>query len=285
MNRRSALVNVMVKAAEKAARGLKRDFGEVEQLQVSRKGPGDFVSAADLKSESTLREELSKARPEYGFVMEESGHTAGDGRHFWIVDPLDGTTNFLHGLPHFAISIGLQRDREIIAGVIYDPVKDEMFWGEKGVGAFLNDRRLRVSARRKLDEALIATGIPFLGHGDHEAYIAELGRVIAATAGVRRLGAAALDLAYVAAGRYDGFWETGLSSWDVAAGIVIVREAGGYVSEIDGGMNMLESGSMIAANDHLHRPLSDLLAGRKRPAAGARITSRPPLPDTPRRED
>ena len=179
MNRRSALINVMVKAAEKAARGLKRDFGEVEQLQVSRKGPSDFVSAADLKAERLLRDELGKARPGFGFLLEEGGAIPGDGRHVWIVDPLDGTTNFLHGLPHFAISIGLSRDREIIAGVIFDPIKDEMFWAEKGLGAYLNERRLRVSARRNLDEALIATGIPFQGHGDHETFTAELSRVMA----------------------------------------------------------------------------------------------------------
>src|SRR5216683_2430245 len=205
---RSPLINVMTSAALKAARGLLRDFGEVEQLQVSIKGPGDFVSQADLKAEKTLRAELEKARPGFAFLMEESGASgAGDGHHRWIVDPLDGTTNFLHGIPHFAISIGLERDGEIVAGLVYEPVRDEMFWAEKGAGAYLNDRRLRVSARRQLAEALVGTGIPFGERGDHPAYVASLAAVAAATSGVRRLGAAALDLAYVAAGRFDGFWE------------------------------------------------------------------------------
>ncbi len=257
---RSATINVMAAAARKAARGLIRDFGEVEQLQVSVKGPGDFVSAADIKAEKLLRAELGKARPGYGFLMEESGSEAGSDRHHrWIVDPLDGTTNFLHGVPHFAISIGLERDGEIIAGVIYEPVRDEMFWAEKGAGAFHNDRRLRVSARRHLAEALIGTGIPFLGRGDHARYLATLNAVMAATSGVRRLGVASLDLAYVAAGRFEGFWEFGLKPWDIAAGILIVREAGGYISDPSGGQGMLASGDVIAANDHLHPALVLLL--------------------------
>lgn len=249
----------MVKAAQKAAKGLVRDFGEVEQLQVSRKGPGDFVSNADHKAEKAIRQELEKARPEYGFLMEESPEKLGDGRHRWIVDPLDGTTNFLHGLPHFAISIGLERDDEIVAGVIYDPIKDELFWAEKGAGAYLNDRRLRVSARRDLTQSVIATGIPFMGRGDVPAYLAMLETVMANTAGVRRFGAAALDLAYVAAGRYDGFFELNLHPWDVAAGLVIVREAGGYVSTVAGRQDILSSGSVLACNDSLHVPLGNLL--------------------------
>jgi myo-inositol-1(or 4)-monophosphatase len=265
---RSATINVMANAALKAARGLIRDFGEVEQLQVSIKGPGEFVSAADLKAEKVLRTELAKARPGYGFLMEESGAEAGSDRHHrWIVDPLDGTTNFLHGIPHFAISIALERDGDIIAGLIYEPVRDEMFWGEKGGGAFLNDRRLRVSARRQLGEALIGTGIPFVGRGDHGAYLATLGAVMAATSGVRRLGVASLDLAYVAAGRLDGFWEFGLSPWDIAAGIVLVREAGGYVTDMASGGNMLGTGDVLAANDHLHQPLARLLDLSGKPQA------------------
>ncbi len=258
---RSPAINVMVKAAQKAARTLVRDFGEVEQLQVSRKGPADFVSSADLRAERSIREELAKARPSYGFLMEESGATEGDGRHRWIVDPLDGTTNFLHGIPQFAISIALERDGELVAGVIYDPIKDELFWAEKGGGAFLNDRRLRVSARRDMAQAVIGTGLPFLARGDHEAYLPLLAAVMAQTAGVRRLGAAALDLAYVAAGRFEGFFEFGLNPWDMAAGIVLVREAGGYVSEVTGGHAMMESGSILAANDHLHLALGTLLKG------------------------
>jgi myo-inositol-1(or 4)-monophosphatase len=267
---RSALINVMASAALKAARGLIRDFGEVEQLQVSVKGPGEFVSAADLKAEKMLRAELTKARPGYGLLMEEGGETAGsDGRHRWIVDPLDGTTNFLHGIPHWAISIALERDGEVVAGVVYEPLRDEMFWAEKGAGAFVNDRRLRVSARRQLAEAVIATGIPFRERGDHAAYLATLAPVMAAASGVRRFGSAALDLAYVAAGRYDGFWEYGLSLWDIAAGILLVREAGGYVTDLAGGHRMHETGDVLAANDHLHLPLGRLLkeATRRRAAS------------------
>jgi myo-inositol-1(or 4)-monophosphatase len=264
----SAVLNVMIKAAHRAGRALKRDLGEVEKLQVSLKGPGNFVTAADRRAEEIVREELSKARPGYGFLGEEGGARAGsDKTHRWIVDPLDGTTNFLHGIPHFAISIALERDGDIIAGLIYEPVRDEMFWGEKGGGAFLNDRRLRVSARRQLGEALIGTGIPFVGRGDHGTYLATLGAVMAATSGVRRLGVASLDLAYVAAGRLDGFWEFGLSPWDIAAGIVLVREAGGYVTDIAGGGSMLGSGDVLAANDHLHQPLARLLDQSRKPQA------------------
>ena len=268
MATQSALITVMSRAARRAARGLLRDFGEVEQLQVSRKGPADFVSNADLKAERTLREELEKARPEFGFLMEESGATkAGDGRHRWIVDPLDGTTNFLHGVPHFAVSVAAERDGELIAGVVYEPLRDETFWAENGAGAHLNDRRLRVSARQHLRDALIATGIPFLGHGDaaaHQRYLGELGAVMGAVAGIRRWGTASLDLAYVAAGRFDGFWEHRLGPWDMAAGIVLVREAGGFVTDLEQGPNMLKTGGILAANDHLHGPLAELLrkAGR-----------------------
>ena len=266
---RSAIINVMGGAALKAARGLIRDFGEVEQLQVSVKGPGDFVTTADLRAEKTLRTELSKARPGYGLLLEEGGGEPGtDGRHRWIVDPLDGTTNFLHGIPHFAISIALERDGEIVAGVIYEPVRDEMFWAEKGAGAYLNDRRLRVSGRRQLSDALIGTGMPFAGRGDREGYLATLGAVMPVTAGVRRAGAAALDLAYVAAGRLDGFWEFGLQAWDIAAGIILVREAGGYITDLAGGHGMIETGDVLAANAHLHLPLAQLLKkSAKSPAA------------------
>ena len=257
---RSATINVMAGAALKAARGLIRDFGEVEQLQVSMKGPADFVSSADFKAEKTIRTELAKARPGFGFLMEESGSSPGsDGKHRWIVDPLDGTLNFLHGIPHFCISIGLEREGEIVAGVVYEPTRDEMFWAEKGNGAYLNDRRLRVSARRGLGDAVIGTGIPFRERGDHKTYLATLAAVMNATAGVRRPGAAALDLAYVAAGRFDGYWEFGLSPWDLAAGILLVREAGGYVSDLSGGHDMLTSGDVLAANDHLHLPLGALI--------------------------
>src|ERR1051325_1469335 len=250
----------MTGAALKAARGLVRDFGEVEQLQVSIKGPGEFVSTADLKAGRTLRNELHRARPGCGLLFEEGGEVAGgDPRHRWIVDPLDGTTNFLHGIPHFAISIALERDGEIIAGVVYEPTRDEMYWAEKGAGAYLNDRRLRVSARRQLAEAVVGTGMPFRERGNQPVYVAILGAVMAATSGVRRFGAAALDLAYVAAGRFDGFWEFGLQPWDVAAGMLLVREAGGFVSDLAGGQTMMTSGDVLAANDRLHLPLAALL--------------------------
>ena len=257
---RSPVINVMAAAALKAARGLIRDFGEVEQLQVSIKGPGDFVSAADLKAERTLKSELGRARPGYGMLFEEVGASEGsDKRHRWIVDPLDGTTNFLHGIPHFAISIALERDGEVVAGIVYEPTRDELFWAEKGAGAFLNDRRLRVSARRAMGDAVIGTGMPFRDRGDQETYLSTLASVMPATAGVRRMGAAALDFAYVAAGRLDGFWEFGLSPWDIAAGMLLVREAGGYVSDLSGGHRMMETGDVLAANDHLHLPLAALI--------------------------
>jgi myo-inositol-1(or 4)-monophosphatase len=253
---RSAILNVMVAAATKAARGLKRDFGEVENLQVSRKGPSDFVSAADHRAEDVIRTELQKARPAYGFLMEESGETKGDDpQHRWIVDPLDGTSNFLHGVPHFCISIALERQHRLSAGVIYNPITDELFTAERGSGAFLNDRRLRVAARSVLGDALVATGMPFRGRGDHDRYVKELQSVMPQVAGIRRFGAAALDLAYVAAGRFDGFWERDLSAWDLAAGIVIVREAGGYATDLGGRDAMLESGSILAGNEAIHRQL------------------------------
>ena len=259
----------MANAALKAARGLIRDFGEVEQLQVSIKGPGDFVTTADLRAERVLKAELLKARPGYGLLFEESGAAAGsDGRHRWIVDPLDGTVNFLHGVPHFSISIALERDGEIIAGVVYQPVSDEMFVAEKGAGAFVNDRRLRVSARRQLAEALIGTGLAGRLMAQQPAQIGALGAVMAAAGGVRHMGSAALDLAYVAAGRFDGFWQSGLSPWDIAAGILLVREAGGYVSDLAGGHDMLTTGDVVAANDHVHLPLAALIKEAARAAAG-----------------
>ncbi|NQU68973.1 MAG: inositol monophosphatase [Rhodospirillales bacterium] len=272
MSRASAVINVMEGAARKAARSLIRDFGEVEQLQVSRKGPGDFVSEADRKAEAILRAELEKARPDYGLMMEESAETIGnDPSRRWIVDPLDGTTNFLHGIPHFAISIGLEDEGEIVAGVIYDPLKDEMFWAEKGVGAYLNRRRLRVSARAQFADAIVATGIPFGNRPGKRSMLAILEPLMNQTAGVRRLGSAALDLAYVAAGRYDAFWEVGLSPWDVAAGIIIVREAGGFVSDAKGGNHMLGGGTIIAANGRLHAPMHKLIRDATT-AAGISVT-------------
>jgi myo-inositol-1(or 4)-monophosphatase len=252
----SALLNVMVKAARLAGRKLKRDFGEVENLQVSLKGPANFVTAADRKAEEILREELAKARPGYGFVGEESGrHEGSDQTHLWIVDPLDGTTNFLHGIPQFAISVALEREGSIVAGIIYNPATDEMFLAERGKGAFLKDKRLRVAGRRRLADSVIACGLPHLGRGDLELSRRELAAVQEKVAGLRRLGSAALDLAFIAAGRFDGYWERGLAVWDMAAGILLVREAGGFVTDLQGKDGMLANGDIIAGNEAIHRDL------------------------------
>lgn len=256
----TALINVMNNAARKASRLLMRDFGEVEQLQVSRKGPGDFVSEADRRTENILHEELHKARPGFGFLMEEGGAIEGENANErWIIDPIDGTTNFLHGMPHFAISIALEREGEIVAGVVYNPAADEMFQAEKGRGAWLADRRLRVAGRKHFDEAVIATGLPFVGKTGHARALKELHQVMSQTAGIRRMGSAALDLAWVAAGRYDAYWERGLKSWDIAAGLLLVREAGGYIAEIDGGKDVLTSGNIAAGNETMLAALMDKL--------------------------
>lgn len=258
-------MNVMMKAAEKAAKSLLRDFGEVENLQVSRKGPGDFVSAADLRSEKIIFEELKKARPDYGFLMEERGKGESTGKEDfrWIVDPLDGTTNFLHGIPHWNITIALEYKDEIIAGLIFDPVKNELFHAEKGAGAFLRNQRLRVSSRTNIQDAVLATGIPTQGGSAQPArqkFLNELQTVMQnQVSGVRRMGAAALDMAYVAAGRYEGYWESSINAWDVAAGTLIVREAGGFASPLHGEGSAVHSGSILAANSHLHAPLKKLL--------------------------
>jgi myo-inositol-1(or 4)-monophosphatase len=257
---RSANINVMDQAARKAARHLIRDFGEVEQLQVSIKGPGDFVSAADRKAEKILRDELARARPNFGFLLEESGEVPSKDGHRWIIDPLDGTSNFLHGIPHFALSIGLEWHGELIAGLVYDPIKDETFVAEKGAGAFLNERRLRVSRRSDLQRSMIGTGIPVLDWpGRAKGFAEQLDRVSDKVAGVRRLGTASLDLAYVAAGRFDGFWEYGLKPWDIAAGVIIVREAGGMISHLEGDQPWSEPGTLIAANTDIHPQLIRLL--------------------------
>ncbi|MEL6599827.1 MAG: inositol monophosphatase family protein [Pseudomonadota bacterium] len=250
MAQASANLNIMIKAARKAARSLIRDFGEVENLQVSMKGAGDFVSRADLKAEEIIRTELTEARPNYGWLAEESSEVAGaDPTRRWIVDPLDGTTNFLHGMPHWAISIALEHRKEIVAAVVFDPVKDEMFTAEKGAGAWLNDRRIRVSGRRDLIEMVFATGVPFANHGDLPATLQDMARLLPQCAGVRRWGAASLDLAYVAAGRYDGYWERSLNPWDIAGGLLLVKEAGGLTGPITPDTSALETGSVIAANE------------------------------------
>ena len=256
----SANLNVMMKAARLAGRSLVKDFREVENLQVSAKGPGDFVSKADIAAEAIIREELRTARPTYGWLAEEGGEEAGeDPTRRWIVDPLDGTTNFLHGLPHWAVSIALEHKGQVVAGVVFDAAKDEMFFAEKGQGAFMNDTRLRVSGRKKMIEGLFSTGLPFGGRSDLPETLRELARLMPVCSGVRRFGAAALDLAYVAAGRYDGYWERRLNAWDIAAGLLIVKEAGGLVEPLTPGNNMLEDGEIICANEAMFTQLAKIV--------------------------
>ncbi|OOY09759.1 inositol monophosphatase family protein [Thioclava sp. F36-7] len=256
----SANLNLMIKAARKAGRSLVKDFREVENLQVSSKGPGDFVSKADRESEKIIKDELRGARPSYGWIGEETGEEAGDDpTRRWIVDPLDGTTNFLHGLPHWAISIALEHKGEIIAAVVFDAAKDEMYFAEKGLGAFMNDTRLRVSGRHKMIESVFATGVPFGGKSTLPATLKDLAKLMPQCAGVRRWGAASLDLAYVAAGRYEGYWERGLNAWDVAAGMLLVKEAGGFVEAVREGRGVLESGSVIASNAEVFPALTKAL--------------------------
>lgn len=269
----SGVITVMERAARKAGSKLRRDFGEVEHLQVSRKGPADFVSRADKTAEASLLEDLQRARPDWGFLMEEGGAIEGAaGKPRWVVDPLDGTSNFLHAIPHFAISIAVQEPRpdgswgDIVAALVYQPVTDESWWAERGRGAWRQDQRLRVSARRDLSDALIATGIPYLGHGDFGQWSRIFGALAPEVAGIRRFGAASLDLAWVAAGRFDGFWESGLEPWDVAAGMLIVKEAGGFVSDFRGGERAIERQEILAANDALHSKLHKLVAGALRNA-------------------
>ncbi len=278
--RLSPALNVVVAAVQKAGRRLLRDFGEVEQLQVSAKAPGDFVSQADLRAEETLRAELHRARPQFAFLMEESGESgSADWEWRWVVDPLDGTSNFLHGIPHWAISVGVERRTadgkvEPVAGVVYNPASNELFWAEKGMGAFLNDKRLRVSGRREMKEALFATGIPFAPVKQKAEFSATLAKLMPQVAGIRRFGAAALDLAWLAAGRYDGFWELGLKPWDVAAGMVIVREAGGTVTDPAGAEPWPQDGAMalniVAGNATLHGKLREAVADGIAAAEAAR---------------
>lgn len=253
MSTPTALVKVMIDAVRKAARGLTRDFGELGELQVSRKGPGDFVSAADLKAEQVLFEALTAARPGYGFLGEERGLIEGtDKTHTWIADPLDGTTNFLHAIPHFAVTVALEREGQIVAGVTYNPATNELYWAERGKGCFLNDKRLRVAARRDLIDSVLATGIPFAAKPGHAQFLKELHQMSTKVSGIRRFGSAALDLAYVAAGRFDGYWERNINRWDMAAGLLMITEAGGVVSDADGGKDPMGAGSVLVANADLH---------------------------------
>jgi myo-inositol-1(or 4)-monophosphatase len=267
---RSATITVMIRAAFAASRAMKRDFGEVEHLQISEKGPGDFVSHADVRAERELRKSLLDTRPEYGFLGEEHAEIKGTGeigsRNRWIVDPIDGTNNFIHGVPHFAISIGLERDNEIVAGVIYNPISDELYWAEKGNGAYVDtpnarSRKLRVSGRKDPAKALVATGTPHVGKGDHLTYLRGLGPVMAKVSGIRRWGAASLDLAFVAAGRFDAYWEYGLKPWDVAAGMLLVREAGGVITDIAGKPYELGGPSILASNMGLRDEMVEMLKG------------------------
>jgi myo-inositol-1(or 4)-monophosphatase len=256
----SALMNVMVKAARRAGRSLKRDLGEIENLQVSLKGPANFVSLADKRAEEMLYEDLTKARPGYGFIGEEGGLREGaDKTHTWIVDPLDGTTNFLHGIPQFAISIGLRREDTVIAGLIYNPANDELYIAERGKGAFLNDQRLRVAGRRRLDDCVVACGLPHIGRGDHDLSRREMTEIQKRVAGLRRFGAASLDMAFVAAGRLDGYWERNLQAWDMAAGAILIKEAGGVVSCVDGQSDPLKTGNLICGNEYIHAELVKIL--------------------------
>ena len=258
----SANLNIMIKAARLAGRSLVKDFREVENLQVSVKGAGDFVSKADIAAEAIIKEELLGARPTYGWLAEEGGEIEGkDPTRRWIVDPLDGTTNFLHGLPHWAVSIALEHKGQVVAGVIFDPAKDEMFVAEKGGGAFLNETRLRVSSRNRMIESIFATGLPFGGRSDLPATLQDLARLMPVCAGVRRWGSAALDMAYVGAGRYDGFWERRLNAWDLAAGLIIVREAGGLAQAIDAEGDILTDGEVIAANEPMFDAFAKIIRG------------------------
>ena len=261
----SANLNVMMKTARRAGRALLKDFGEVENLQVSTKGPGDFVSRADRNAEKIIKDSLMEARPTYGFLGEEGTEIEGaDPTRRWIVDPLDGTTNFLHGMPHWAVSIALEHKGQIVIGVIYDPVKDELFFAEKGEGAWMNEKRLRVSGRTKMIECCFATGLPFAGRSDLPATLQDLARVLPTCAGVRRWGSAALDLAYVAAGRFDGYWERRLNAWDIAAGIIIVREAGGFVEPINPAADIIANGELIAAAEPIFDQFAKVI--RSKPA-------------------
>jgi myo-inositol-1(or 4)-monophosphatase len=264
LSRKSPLITVMAAAADKAARSLLRDFNEVENLQVSRKGTNDFVTAADLRAEQVLKDELSRARPGFGFLTEESKPVpAKDGQNRWIIDPLDGTLNFIHSVPQFCISIGVETDGELTAGIVFDPLRDELFWAERGEGAWVNQRRLRCSKRERLADCLIAHGRARIEEpGDQERLLAQMGYVMRHTRDLRRMGSAALDLCYVGAGRYDGFWEEGLKPWDIAAGIIIAQEAGVYITDTSGGPVSVKTGSVLAGNPNIHSQLHKALAGR-----------------------
>ena len=256
----SPLLNIMQKAAKKASKGLRRDFNELENLQVKTKGPANFVTASDIRTQKIIYEELSYAKPDWSFIMEESKPIENQNtKARFIIDPIDGTTNFMHGNPNFAISIAAEIDNRLEAAIIYSPITDEMFTAERGKGSFLNDKRIRVATRKKLSESILITGIPHLGRGKRELFIKEMDKIIPEVAGIRRSGSAALDLAWVAAGRYDVFWDRGLSIWDIAAGVLLVREAGGFAKGIDGSDQDLWNGNIISGNDDIILALSEKL--------------------------
>ena len=257
----SPLINIMKMAAKKASRGLRRDFNELENLQVKTKGPANFVTASDIRTQKIIYDELSYAKPDWSFVMEESKPIENKNtKARFIVDPIDGTTNFMHGNPNFAISIAAEIDDQLEAAIIYSPITDEMFTAERGKGSFLNDKRIRIATRKKLSESILITGIPHLGRGNKELFIKEMDIIIPEVAGIRRSGSAALDLAWIAAGRYDIFWERGLSIWDIAAGVLLVREAGGFAKGIDGSDEDLWNGNIISGNDDIIMALSKKLS-------------------------
>jgi len=256
----SPLINIMQKAAKKASRGLRRDFNELENLQVKTKGPANFVTASDIRTQEIIYDELSYAKPDWSFVMEESKPIENKNtKARFIVDPIDGTTNFMHGNPNFAISIAAEINNRLEAAIVYSPITDEMFAAERGKGSFLNDKRIRVATRKKLSDSILITGIPHLGRGNKELFLKEMDIIIPEVAGIRRSGSAALDLAWIAAGRYDIFWERGLSIWDIAAGVLLVREAGGFAKGIDGSDKDLWNGNIISGNDDIILALSEKL--------------------------
>ena len=257
----SPLINIMQKAAKKASRGLRRDFNELENLQVKTKGPANFVTASDIRTQKIIFDELSYAKPDWSFVMEESKPIENKNtKARFIIDPIDGTTNFMHGNPNFAISIAAEINDRLEAAIVYSPITDEMFAAERGKGSFLNDKRIRVATRKKLSDSILITGIPHLGRGNKELFLKEMDIIIPEVAGIRRSGSAALDLAWIAAGRYDIFWERGLSIWDIAAGVLLVREAGGFAKGIDGSDKDLWNGNIISGNDDIILALSKKLS-------------------------
>ena len=260
MKLNSANINIMVKACRKASKILIRDFGEIENLQVSVKGPGDFVTTSDKKVEKTIIDELLKARPDYSVLSEENGEINNDKSFKWIIDPIDGTANFLHGIPHFAISIGLEKDGEIICGIIYDPIKDEMFVAEKGNGSYLNNQRIRVSSRSKLKDCIIFTGGPKKESEDRDLALKEYNNFSTKILiPIRKLGSAALDMAYVAAGRCDGFWQRNLNYWDIAAGIILIKESGGFVTDFNGENKYLKNKTILATNSKINKEMMEVL--------------------------